>query len=188
MIICELTASYLITHCIYFWSHKKAIFLCFYFSIKKIFLSSLAISHTSLDDDGAYTCRVKVQRSPLTFDRRFNVTVHVPPITNPPQANILVDTGSYASFEEVAYCNALNGKPHAQVEWLIPPQIDLADIRKETEILVDNYKTLKTKSVLRLVPRKHYNGLAARCQIRHPTLDQPVYYNVNISVECEYFY
>jgi len=145
--------------------------------------NGVAISHTSLDDDGAYTCRVKVQRSPLTFDRRFNVTVHVPPITNPPQANILVDTGSYASFEEVAYCNALNGKPHAQVEWLIPPQIDLADIRKETEILVDNYKTLKTKSVLRLVPRKHYNGLAARCQIRHPTLDQPVYYNVNISVE-----
>ena len=52
-------------------------------------------SRSSVSDDGEYTCRVKVHRSPLTFDKRFNVTVHVPPQTNPPQANVLVDSGTY---------------------------------------------------------------------------------------------
>jgi len=147
--------------------------------------TGIEITKSGVSDDGEYTCRVKVHRSPLTFDKQFNVTVHVPPQTNPPQANVLVDSGTYNSFEEVAYCNALNGKPAAQVDWILPTTIDLGDIRNETTISTDNnnYKTMMTKSVLRLVPRKRYNGLLATCQITHPTLIKPVYYTLNISVE-----
>ena len=88
----------------------------------------------------------------------------------------------------MAYCNALNGKPAAQVDWILPPTIDLGDVRNETTVLTDNnnYKTMMTKSVLRLVPRKRYNGLLATCQVTHPTLIKPVYYTLNISVECKY--
>ena len=90
----------------------------------------------------------------------------------------------------MAYCNALNGKPAAQVDWILPPTIDLGDVRNETTVLTDNnnYKTMMTKSVLRLVPRKRYNGLLATCQVTHPTLIKPVYYTLNISVECKYTY
>ena len=62
-----------------------------------------------------------VIRSPIRFSQEFRVSVHVPPKTVPPQFNTLLDTGRiYNSFEEVAYCNALDGKPPASVTWELP--------------------------------------------------------------------
>lgn len=143
---------------------------------------------TFLDDDGSYTCRVKVERSRIRFSEEFRVSVHVPPKTIPPQLNTLLDTGRvYNSFEEVAYCNALDGKPAASVTWDLPSIVHQSDYRKEVSQIDGEYMTKTTKSVLRLVPRKLYNHIIATCKVEHPSFEKPISYSVNISIECEFF-
>ncbi|KAG6462376.1 hypothetical protein O3G_MSEX013220 [Manduca sexta] len=128
---------------------------------------SLDIKDLTLEDDGKYQCQVSsgLNGEPAIRSRYAQVTVLVAP--DPPR----IIQGAFIDATENQpidiECESVGGKPAAEITWLDGnQQVIKKHVKSKVELLEDGQR-FKTRSVLRLTPRKEDHNQSITCQAQN---------------------
>ncbi|CAL8374241.1 unnamed protein product [Gadus morhua 'NCC'] len=130
---------------------------------------------SGVDVEGEYVCVFESQDR--EFNKTVNLQVHVRPQT---QLSVTAEMDNGTHYQSVR-CSAKDGKPRAQIDWLInnkPPVKDYFSIERSDS--PGRIGVSSAASILRFPTHLQDEG-SVTCVVRHPTLASPV--STTVSVE-----
>ena len=144
---------------------------------------SLHIREVALEDDARYQCQVGAAEGVRGIRSRVvTLTVHVPP--DPPsivEGEFLKTT---AGTEVVLTCEALNGKPAAELTWLDDENnpVPAEQVTYSTQLLSDG-KRANAFLKWTFVASKEHDGKTFTCRSENPALKKPKKASIKLEVK-----